>query len=190
MDNERVIATGFSVPPYWLQGKVVVINYKAESGRMSLDGYQGPANQFPLKLKVNGLDEFVFPIDPFINIGLKNIITRRTVAKGKSRGTVKERWTEDDADISISGVFISQDHATYPKEVKLLQKYFQQRRSIDVTCSLLNDKGIYQIAIESLEFPHTKGVENQSFDIKAYSDDVFQLLLDKNAVPFMQSKGL
>jgi len=187
MDN--VIATGFSLPPYWLQGKVVVINYKAETGKMTLEGYQGPANQFPLKLKADGLDEFTFPIDPFINIGLKNIITRRTVAKGKNRGTVKERWTEDDADISISGVFINPDHKSYPKEVALLQKYFQQHKAIGVTCPLLNDKGIYYIAIESLDFNHTKGIENQSFDIKAYSDDVFKLLVDQNAVPFLQSKG-
>ena len=188
MDN--VIATGFSMPPYWLQGKVVVINYKAESGKMTLNGYRGPANQFPLKFSADGMDDFIFPIDPFINIGLKNILTRRTVAKGKSRGTVKERWTEDDADISISGVFINPDHATYPKEVALLQKYFQLHKAVKVTCPLLNDKGIYHIAIESLEFQHTKGIENQSFDIKAYSDDVFQLLVDQNAVPFMQSKGL
>ena len=157
---------------------------------MKLDGFLGSLGQFPLKFKVDGLDEFVFPIDPFVSVGLKNIITRRTVAKGTRRGTVKERWTEDDADISISGVFINPDMKTYPAEVAKLQKYFEQHKAIDVTCPLLNDKGIYHIAIESLEFAHTPGAENQSFEIKAYSDDVFQLLLDKSAVPFMKPKGL
>lgn len=186
MEDNHVVATAISLPPYWLKGKVVVINMA--DGNMKLDGYQGSAGQFPLRFKVDGLEEFVFPIDPFISVGLKNIITRRTVAKGTRRGTVKERWTEDDADISISGVFINPDMATYPAEVAKLQKYYQQRKAIDVTCPLLNDKGIYQIAIEHLDFPHTKGAENQAFEIKAYSDDVFQLLIDQKAVPYLPSK--
>lgn len=187
MDN--VIATEFSFPPYFLQGKVVVINHISETGALAVSGYKGVSNQFPLKFNAEGLKEFVFPFDPWINIGFKNIITRRTVAKGSKRGTVKERWTEDDADINISGVFMSSD-GTYPKEVKLLQEYFELHKSIDVTCPLLNDKGIYQIAIESLEFNHTKGIENQSFGIKAYSDDVFNFLVDQSSVPFMKPKGL
>lgn len=140
-------------------------------------GFYPVGNQFPLTLRAQGLDDFTFPLDPFISVSFKNIITRRTISKGTGRGSVKERWTEDDADISISGTFINRD-GDYPAEVNMLRKFFEKHEAIDVTCTLLNEKDIFKIAIESLEFAHTKGPENQKFEIKAYSDDVFQLLIE------------
>jgi hypothetical protein len=177
MDNNHVIATGFSLPPYFLRGKVVIINTENESGKISLNGFQPSGKQYPLTLRAQGLNDFTFPLDPIISVSMKNIITRRTVAKGKKRGTVKERWTEDDAEITITGVFISPD-GEYPAEVEQLRAFFNQHQAIDVICDILNQKDINQIVIESLDFPHTKGEENQSFEIKAYSDDVFQLLIE------------
>ena len=180
MDNQHIIAPGFTLPPYWLRGKVVIIRYAENSGTATVDSGSGSSlvsNQFPLTFKAQGLTDFTFPIDPFITVSLKNIITRRTVSKGSKRGTVKERWTEDDVEISISGVFISSD-GSYPADVEKLRAFFNQHKSIDVVCTLLNQKDINQIAIESLDFPHTKGSENQAFEIKAYSDDVFQLLIE------------
>ena len=129
------------------------------------------------KFKCKGLDDFTFPIDPVISLGFKNVITRRTVSKGTKRGSVKERWTEDDVDITISGVFISNDD-TYPVEVDKLRAFFQKHTAIDVVCTLLNERDITQIAIESINFPFTKGTNNQAIEIKAYSDDVFQLLIE------------
>ena len=172
-------ALGFNLPPYWLRGKVVILRYAQDKdkGNVEAEGFEG-VSQFPLTLNAQGLDEFVFPIDPFISVNLKNIITRRTIAKGSKRGSVKERWTEDDADISISGVFISKD-GSYPKEVEQLRAFFNKHEAIDVACTLLNEKGIMKIAIESLDFPHTKGMDNQAFEMKAYSDDVFQLLIEE-----------
>lgn len=180
MENNHIIASGYNLPPYWMKGKVVILRYAQNGGQASADtgsGFQPVGNQFPLTLRAQGLTDFTFPIDPFISVGLKNIITRRTISKGSKRGTVKERWTEDDADISISGVFINQD-GTYPVEVEKLRAFFNQHKAIEVICTFLNEKDINQIAIESLDFAHTKGAENQAFEIKAYSDDVFQLLIE------------
>ncbi len=172
MDRSPVI--GFALPPFIFSGKSVII---IDKGAINVDGFNASGQQFPLILKVAGLNDFTFPIDPVISVGLKNIITRRTISKGGKRGTVKERWTEDDADISISGVFINKG-GEYPDEVSILQGFFEKHEAISVTCTFLNQKGIDKIAIESLDFPHTKGAENQAFEIKAYSDDVFQLLIE------------
>ncbi|MEI6061940.1 MAG: DUF6046 domain-containing protein [Bacteroidota bacterium] len=179
MDENHIIATGYNLPPYWLRGKVVILRYAPNSSQASVDTGNGynTVNQFPLIFKVQGLDDFQFPVDPFISINFKNIITRRTVSKGSKRGTVKERWTEDDADISISGIFQSKD-GSYPAEIEKLRAFFAKHEAIDVSCSILNDKNITKIAIESLDFPHTKGADTQAFEIKAYSDDVFQLLIE------------
>jgi len=112
-------------------------------------------------------------------LSFKNSITRRQVAKGNTRGTIKESWTQDDVEITISGIFINEANA-YPDEVKLLMQYFNLHKSIKVTCSLINAHEIDYIAIESIDLPFTKGSNNQAFQIKAYSDDVFELLKQTN----------
>ncbi len=181
MDINPTYAAGFNLPPFYAKDKVVIIAYDKE--RNSLD-YAGETNsifqvqhQYPLTFKCKGLTDFKFPIDPVITLGFKNVITRRTVSKGTKRGSVKEHWTEDDVDITISGVFISDDD-TYPKEVDQVRAFFKQHQAIEVFCTLLNDRDIETIAIESFDLPFTKGVCNQAFEIKAYSDDAFKLLIE------------
>lgn len=183
MDTNFSFTIGTSEPPIFLQDKVVIIAYDQNNKSLNYYGKTNSPlklqNQFPLTFKVKGLDDFTFPIDPIITLGMKNVIVRRTVSKGTKRGSVKERWTEDDVDITISGVFISDDD-TYPVEVDKVRAFFQQHRAIDVVCTLLNDRDITQIAVESFNLPHTKGKNNQAFEIKAFSDDVFQLLIEDN----------
>jgi len=174
MENNHVIVPGFNLPPYWLKGKVVILN--SSNNTVSFDDTTlKVVNQFPLTLKADDV-EFTFPTDPFISTSFKDIITRRSVAKGKARGTVKEHWTEDDVEISIFGVFISSD-GNYP--VDIINKLHELRRkktSIKVSCELLNEIGITYMVIESFDLPFTKGIENQTYEIKAYSDDIFDLL--------------
>ena len=105
MDKSLVIAPGINLPPILFKDKIVIINYSKSDGTLQLGG-DAPMvvrKQFPLVFTAAGLDSYAFPIDPFISVSFKNIITRRSVAKGDKRGTVKERWTEDDAEINISG---------------------------------------------------------------------------------------
>lgn len=179
MDRNLVIAPGINLPPLLFKQKVVIINYSKSDGSLMVGGDEPVVvrKQFPLTFKAPGLKPFQFPIDPFISVSFKNIITRRSVAKGDKRGTVKERWTEDDAEINISGVLIADDDH-YPDDVFTLQKYFETRQAIGAECRVLNDLGITSIVIESFDLPFTKGVENQAFTIKAYSDDVFNLLIE------------
>ncbi|MEI6683427.1 MAG: DUF6046 domain-containing protein [Bacteroidota bacterium] len=181
METDHTFATGYNLPPFFLQDMVVIMAYDKNDKSLNYVGKTDSPlklqHQFPLTFKVKGLEDFTFPIDPIITMGFKNVITRRTVSKGTKRGSIKERWTEDDVDITISGVFISED-GTYPVEVDKLRAFFEQHTAIDVVCTLLNERNINQIAIESFELPFTKGKDNQAFQIKAFSDDVFQLLIE------------
>ncbi|MDD2962572.1 MAG: DUF6046 domain-containing protein [Bacteroidales bacterium] len=154
-------ALGFAIPPVVLPGS-----------------FMPTGNPYPITLMADGLEDFTFPIDPLINLSFKNIITRRTVAKGKNRGTVKERWTQDDVEITISGVFINAD-GYYPPEVYQLMDYANHPGAVEVICDYLNQRDIFYIAIETVSLPHTKGIENQAYEIKAVSDDVFQLLIEE-----------
>lgn len=182
MDVNFTFANGFDLPPFFSRDRVVIVAYdknrKTTQATAADSNQVQPQHQYPLTFKASGLQDFTFPIDPIIGLGMKNIIVRRSVAKGEKRGTVKERWTEDDVDITISGVFISED-GSYPQEVNRLKEFFKQRKAIDVECSLLNERDIFQIAIEGLDLPFTKGPGNQAFEIKAYSDDVFTLLIEE-----------
>ncbi len=177
MENTHVFAPGFTLPPYWMKDKVVILRFSSEGKNTDSSTFSGITHQHQLTLKADGLSDFTFPIDPFIGLGFKNVITRRSVSKGKTRGTVKERWTEDDVDINISGVFISED-GTYPKEVAQLRAFFEQHKSVKVECTALNSQGIDYISIESFDVPFTKGTENQAYEIKAYSDNIVELLIE------------
>ena len=181
MDSNFTFAAGFNLPPFYAKDKVVIVRYDKDRNSIDYSGQTDSAlqvqHQYPLTLKCKGLPDFTFPIDPVITLGFKNVITRRTVSKGTKRGSVKEHWTEDDVDITISGVFISTD-GSYPKEVNQLREFFKQHTAIEVHCDLLNGHDINSIAIESFDLPFTKGTNNQAFEIKAYSDDAFNLLIE------------
>ena len=89
----------------------------------------------------------------------------------------------DDYEISISGVLMSDEQHEVDYYVKELRRYAEARESVAVTCDYLNNQyGIDRISIESISFPFTKGMENQMFAIRAYSDDLYDLLEEVNHV--------
>ena len=64
---------------------------------------------------VDGGDSFTFPIEPQLSIRRRNRIIKKYPQKGR-RGTIKERWTVDDFDITIRATFIGE--AGYLKELE------------------------------------------------------------------------
>lgn len=134
--------------------------------------------QCPLSFELDG-EQFKLPIDPIISVNGKNVITRRYVSKSDMRGSIKESWSQDDYEISIYGVLMAENHEELMKQVVKLREICEARTSVKVICDYLqNNDGfnINDIAIESYDFPFTKGMENQSFSIRAYSDDGYSLL--------------
>ena len=103
MDVQFTFANGYNLPPFFMRDKVVIVAYDKNGKATQVTDENGstqPQHQYPLTLKVKGLEDFTFPIDPIIGIGFKNVITRRTVSKGEKRGTCL-LYTSDAADERI-----------------------------------------------------------------------------------------
>lgn len=147
---------------------------------------------FPLSLSVDGVNWFLLPYEPMISINGSNEIIRRKVAKSASedgiirRGSIKERWNQDDYEITITGFLIGSLMTgdmgeTFPKDdFLMLKEFLTAAESIQVKCPPFELLGISQIVIEDFSFPFTKGENVQAYEIKAYSDYNYKLLLDIN----------
>jgi len=181
-------ALGYNIPPAFLLGKSVV----PDAGLLlpDYDGtlfnekykeyYDDTLFLVPVSLKLLSESDnqyWQLPLDPLVSISGKNIIGRRYVAKSKMRGSIKETWSQDDYEISIAGLLMGEITLKEDGVVSKLKKYLEASEPSSIKCDLLNNVfEIYTIAIESYDFPFTKGMENQAFTIKAYSDDNYQLL--------------
>lgn len=145
---------------------------------------------FPLSFSLteNG-ERWLLPYETMINISGKNNIARRTVAKWKDdenkgwEGTVKERFSRDDYEIDITGVLIGSQMTgnfedCYPiSDFVKLKDFLTAAKALYVFCDALNILGIFRVVIESFNFPFTKGENVQAYNIKAYSDKSFNLVL-------------
>ena len=120
------------------------------------------------QLEESGAKEWLFPVEPMISLNGQNILVRRHVNKGTIKGSIKERWTQDDYTVRIEGILMSRD-GKYPDE-----------DDVKALCPLLEIFGISQLAIESWDIPFTTGLTNQNYTITAYSDDIYKLLLSRD----------
>lgn len=134
---------------------------------------------FPLWIGLKIDPEWMFPIEPLISVSGRNEIIRRKVAKSERRGTIKERWSEDDFLINIQGSLVHPDLYTYPSQaVDELKKMITQKSALYVKNELLQLLNIHQIVVESYSFPFSKGENVQNFSLDAYSDDLYELFID------------
>lgn len=145
---------------------------------------------FPLKFSVDGQTWFLLPFEPLININGKNILIRRNVAKWNAefsknlKGSIKERWSQDDYEITITGALygtelIGKPEDCFPvRDFEKLKEFMTHSKEIYVSCFPLEKLGINKIAIEDFSWPFTKGENVQAYSIKAYSDDSYNLLLE------------
>lgn len=180
------------LPPYPQNGEVrieqpavVSLDYMDQmvTNRVEVTQF-GTPQAMPLRLKIKGKDDWwLLPVEPLITISGKNVLIKRNVAKSKLRGSIKERWAQDDYQVQIQGLFTRQDTFQYPvEEVKRLRAICEAREPIDVLAPCFENFNITRIVIESFDFPHTKGEENQNYSINAVSDDAWNLLLEADKV--------
>jgi hypothetical protein len=149
----------------------------------------GVQMQMPFRIGVTETSLWLLPLEPFVSARMSNVITRRTIAKMKQGtngsqsafGSVKELWTKDDYEIIITGML--NDHTQpdqLPSEViSKLNGLISLGRPLIVECALLTALGVSQIVVQGCEFPATPGIGDQFFTIKAYSDNNFNLLIEK-----------
>lgn len=136
--------------------------------------------KMPLTMRIerDGEEEWLLPYEPMVSVNGQNIITRRNVNKGKTRGSVKERWVQDDYSITIEGVLIGENDYPYDDVKKLVR--ICESAKVEVCSPLLDEVwGISRIVIESYDFPKTVGANNQAYTLKCYSDETYKLLLKK-----------
>lgn len=194
LGNILARTTGLKFPPFWLfnqsQNKMVDSSEYEEIMKKSEEELisEIKANAFgvpmvmPLEIRTDDTDWWTLPLEPLISITGKNIITKRRVSKGQIRGSIKERWAQDDYQINIQGVLINPDVKAYPaKEVEKLRKLCEAARW-EVRCPLFEIFSIYHIVIDDYKFPFTTGKENQGYDITATSDDMYKLLLKRQDI--------
>lgn len=133
---------------------------------------------FPLSLRLPeaGERDWLLPYEPMITISGKQVITKRQVAKGKTRGSIKERWTLDDYAVRIEGILIGTGDRYPADDVRRLRKYCEAGELI-ASSPLLELFGITRIVVESWEIPHTSGERNQNYSLSCVSDDTYKLLL-------------
>jgi len=137
----------------------------------------GVPMQCPLWMRLEGEGWWLLPYEPIITINGKNVIAKKQVAKGKVRGSIKERWSQDDYQISISGILMNPKGTGYPDEDVKALKRLCEAATVQVMCPLFEIFSIDQIVIESFDFPFTSGPFNQAYTIGAVSDDIYKLLL-------------
>jgi hypothetical protein len=192
------------VPPYWLfrennfhgvnlgymsaaktipdsSGFDVEIMSDAELEDVVRTNATGVPMVLPLRfqLEESGAQEWLFPMEPMISVNGQNILVRRNVSKGKIRGSIKERWTQDDYSVRIEGILMGMD-GKYPEADVAKLRSFCEAGHVKALNPLLEIFGISQLAIESWDIPFTSGTINQNYTIQAYSDDIYKLLLSRD----------
>jgi len=148
----------------------------------------GVQMRMPMRLGQTPQGLWLLPYEPLVAVRGRNVITRRTIAKyNKERnakrgfGSVKELWTKDDFEVVITGML--HDHARPDElptaQITRLNDLCSLARPLAVTCSLFEALGIAEMVVDSWEFPATPGIGYQAYSIKAYSDQTFDLFVDK-----------
>jgi hypothetical protein len=176
------IATGFVAPPFWLNRPTGVLKIDGDSVTDATE-YLGNLYQDSLRMRLeSGSDWYTFPFDPVISVTCKNNIIRRDALKVDvntiRRGSIKEIWSQDDYEVNIAGILKSKDGEGLPEsDLRRLRDFCEAREVVEVESVLFSIFGITRLAIADYSLPFTRGIENQQFAIKAYSDELFDLIL-------------
>lgn len=172
------IALVTAIPPYWRKVEELIANIPDDLKKDALLGVQCYC---PLSLKWESEGEWwQLPLDPVVAVRGQNTIIKRSVLKVKTgdkerRGTVKELWSQGDYEVSIAGTLQSGKTGELPENaIRKLRNYCEGRESVEVNSPLLTLFGIKRLAIESFEFPHTAGMENQMYSLTCQSDDFYK----------------
>lgn len=170
-----------AIPPFIIPKKEDIITQVYDANEI-MEDYTAVGvihSLMPMRFKrPDDKEWFLLPLEPLVSVSGKNTIVRRKVAKSKLNGTVKERWSQDDYDVTIQGVVSGTDESKYPENyLRKLLELFDEHQAVEVEQGILQVFGIHHLAIESVSFPHTKGMNNQNYEIKAYSDNPAELLI-------------
>lgn len=191
LQNLALHVLGGKVPPYWLfrqdlraqvsEEDYAYITTASDEELQDLVQHNalGMPMQMPLRLQAEeeGAPEWLLPWEPMVSVTGRNVIVSRQVSKGRVRGSIKERWTQDDYGVRIEGILLGD--GKYPSEDVGRLRALCEAGRLRVIHPLLEVYGITRLVIESWEMPHTAGAGNQNYIIQAKSDDIHALLLGR-----------
>lgn len=128
---------------------------------------------------------YTFPYEPLISVTGRNIIAKKAPAKAKNFiGTVKERWSQDDYEITITGSVFGKNlfgtpETAFPREdFEKLRDYCTSSQGLEVKCDLLQMLGINYIVIDDFSYPFVTGENVMAYELKCSSDFTSELLLE------------
>lgn len=132
----------------------------------------------------DGKTRWTLPWEPLISITSHVRLIERNIAKSGDSliGSIKERWSLDDYEITITGAFLGEKMKgkpaeTYPrKDMEKLRDILLSPRAIKVECEALQILNITHLSIIDMSFPFTKGESVQAYEIKAKSDFPWNLI--------------
>ena len=172
---------GYVAPPFPTLGNIEnQLNIVPDVAEIFQKKFNGHEMVMPLTL-VTSDTTFEFPIEPMMTISGGNKIIRRYPNRGESGGSIKERWSSDDYAVTIRGVLIDTKTNKYPKnDILKIRKICEHKSHINARDNpLLQIFKVENIAISSYQFPFTPGIHAQAYEIKAYSDVLFDKLLEE-----------
>jgi len=105
----------------------------------------------------------------------KNIV--KTTVQGRA-GTIKEYISDGDYQVNVKGVIVNEDNPNlYPEsEVNTLIDICRASANIKVQSGLLALFSVYELVIESYNFPMGEGFQNlQTFELTCVSDSPIEL---------------
>ena len=177
-------------PPYWMfnpqtppAGTLPQMDKIAgmtddELAETIVTNIKGVPMVFPLYFALEGEPWWLLPYEPHVTIQGTNVLIKKQVSKGEVRGTIKERWSQGDYSISISGILMG-ENGTYPSDDVKKLRSFCEAGKILVKSPQMELFSITQMVVEDWAMPFTAGQANQAYTISAVSDDIYKLLLRK-----------
>lgn len=177
-------------PPYWLfnpqqppKGALPPMDEIAhlsddELAELLVTNAKGVPMFFPLYFAQEGEPWWLLPYEPQVTIQGSNVLVKKQVSKGEVRGTIKERWSQGDYNISIRGILMGEGGKYPSDDVKKLRSFCEAGKIL-VKSPQMELFSINQIVVESWDIPFTAGQANQAYTISAVSDDIYKLLLRK-----------
>lgn len=175
------------LPPYWLFNEPVPAGLTPpmdaiaglsdeQLAEVIATNAKGVPMVFPLYFAEEGGPWWMLPYEPQVTIQGSNVLVKKQVQKGAVRGTIKERWSQGDYSISISGIFMGEDGQYPAEDVKKLRSFCEAGKVL-VKSPQMELYSINQIVVEDFSIPFTAGQANQAYTINAVSDDIYKLLL-------------
>lgn len=183
LEGNAIPKLGYSFPPFLAFKNIVKAGDldKKDLEIIEKTSLNTTLFQVPMRLHIPSKPfstAFKLPIDPLVSISGGNNIIRRTVAKQKTKGTIKEFFATDDYKIEIQGILIDKNKQVLAGYSSSLREIFECGEAIDIACEFLNKVfEITSVVIEDFDMPFTPGTANQAFSFSCYSDEKTDLII-------------